>query len=59
MSQISHNPVVPVMHACFTPADDPTVGGEGWPYAGIGNGQLPKELREIGEKKRQELFPEK
>lgn len=47
------------MHACFTPADDPTVGGEGWPYAGIGNGQLPKELREIGEKKRQELFPEK
>jgi hypothetical protein len=41
----------------LTPIDDPTVGGAGHPYAGIGNGQLPVELRHIGEQMRLKLFP--
>jgi hypothetical protein len=44
---------------CLTPNDDTTVGGDGHPYAGIGNSQLPEPLRQIGEPMRKELFPER
>jgi hypothetical protein len=40
----------------LTPIDDTTVGGDGHPYAGIGNSQLPEELRQIGKPMRQQLF---
>jgi len=41
----------------LTLPDDPTVGGGGWEYAGIGNGQLPAPLKQYGARKRKELFP--
>lgn len=43
----------------LTPPDDTTVGGDGFPYAGIGNGSLPEPLRQIGEPMRSKLFPGK
>ncbi len=43
----------------LTPPDDTTVGGEGNPYAGIGNSVLPEKLRHIGEQMRQCLFKPK
>lgn len=48
---------VRVPRGFLTPSDDTTVGGHGHPYAGIGNGQLPEELRHIGEQMRLTLFP--
>ena len=42
----------------LTPIDDPTVGGECYPYAGIGCRQLDPERRRIGEPMRKQLFPD-
>jgi hypothetical protein len=44
-------------HCGLTYDDDTTVGGEGWRFAGIGNGQLPEDQRKVGAAKRRELFP--
>lgn len=50
-------PVFTPMRGCLTSPDDPTVGGGGWPYAGIGHSGLEPEQQQIGAEQRIANFP--
>ena len=39
----------------LTDPNDTTVGGDGFPFAGVGNRQLPEDLRSIGASHREEI----
>lgn len=45
------------LRGCLTSPDDPTVGGGGWPYAGIGYSGLRPEQKVIGEEQHKQIFP--